>query len=779
MQSQTPKFPQAYYAPPPPEPQEPEFDFDLKEYIHKIQGHWRLILVCLILAIAAGTVKFFMTPKEYQARAVLQIERRSSTAILGTNSPWLENWWNLEYYPTQERLLTSRGLAEKVVRDLRLYDDPAFSGTRARPVESGVEEPTADIDQATVASLANRIRGGLSVSRVRETQLMQLTYRSRSPEIAARLANGFAEAFIDWGIEKRSRTADQASTFLANQAEALRAEIIERERKLQDLSRQADIVDLDPESSVTLQRLNALNQDWTDAKRQRIENEADYQELLRTPSETVANRISGGEVSELRAGLLRLEEDYSTRLSTFKPEWPEMKELNSRIEAAREHLQSVINENADKAVSAARAEWQAALRQERALEGEIAELKSATMDEKSQSLMFFNLQDEAENQRDLLNELLRRQSETEVTARLQDTRESNVRIVDTALIPGGPFRPSLKRNLTLALLAGLGLGLGLAAMLEFMDRSIKTADELERVTGLPTLAVIPDINKPSGGYGYSRLYYGYGGTYGSGGKSGKSNKAGSGRERRRGERGGEDLARIELLPFSHPRLAVSEAYRSLRTAVLLSTADDLRILSVTSAEAGEGKTATASNLAVVMAQLGRKVLLLDADLRKPRQHQVFGISNRVGLVSYLTGGAPLDNTVFQTSVENLFIGPSGPVPPNPSELLASERMQRFTQELRSRFDLVIIDTPPTLAVTDSTIVGTYADGVVLCCRAGSLQKDAARECRDRLHRAEARILGNVLNAHRSGVAGSSSYRKYQYYAAYGAEEESSSQHPAA
>ncbi|MCB1058021.1 MAG: hypothetical protein KDD11_21175, partial [Acidobacteria bacterium] len=617
---------------------QPEADsaLDVKEYLHKLRRHWRLIVVAAATAALAGLVMYFITPKQYAARAVLQIERRSLAPLLGSENPWLENWFNLEFYPTQERLLQSRGLAERVVRDLDLANHPDYDHGRSAAALDG--QASADADEVALAQIANGIRGGLSVRRIRETQLVEITYQSRSPEMAAKLANGFAEAFIDQGIHTRYENAGTASSFLAEQIETLKREISERESQIQEVSRRTDIVALDPESNVTLQRLQALNQDYSEAKNERIEKEASYRELLSQPEESVADNYSGGEVTQLRTALSSLEQDYTSRLNVFKPEWPEMVELKARIDSARENLQKVVRENTSKARETAKAAYQAAARKEEALEKELNDLKSQTVDQKSTRLEFMNLEDEVRTRRDLLNDLQRRQSETDVAARLQNSRTSNVRIVDSALVPSAPILPSLRRNVGLGLLIGLLAGVGLALLIEFLDRTIKSGEELERILGMPTLAVIPDISetgRPYGGYGIygygSRLLQGYGAE--------RRPEPPKRRSKPTEKVVAKDNERIELLPHSKPRLAVAEAYRSLRTALLLSSAQKLKSIAITSAEAGEGKTSTAANLAVVMAQLGRNVLIIDGDLRKPRQHQLFKASNRLGLVNHLVGNA--------------------------------------------------------------------------------------------------------------------------------------------
>ncbi|HSG40378.1 MAG TPA: polysaccharide biosynthesis tyrosine autokinase, partial [Thermoanaerobaculia bacterium] len=340
---------------------------------------------------------------------------------------------------------------------------------------------------------------------------------------------------------------------------------------------------------------------------------------------------------------------------------------------------------------------------------------------------------------------------------------------DKALVPGGPFRPSLRKDITYGLLLGLLFGIGCAVIIEFLDRTVKTPEEVERKLGLPTLAVIHDIADSGKGYGYSG--YGYG--YGDNPEEGAQPRPGRGKalpalERKKGPLPAAASAQIELVPHERPRTLISEAYRSLRTALMLSSARELKAVAVTSAVAGEGKTATASNLAVVLAQLGRQVLIVDCDLRKPRLHQVFGVSNRHGLVNQLTSAADPE-PIFPTEVPNLWITPSGPIPPNPSELLSSDRMREWLRSVRGRFDFVVIDTPPALAVTDATIIGLLADGVVLTLRCGKVTREEARHCRDRLRQSGIKILGAVLNRYRS-LQGGAAGRRYRYYETYAAEE---------
>ncbi len=771
---------QPFFPEEPPSPEQQEVEFNLSEYFGMVRRHWKLVALSLLVALIAAGVHYAVTPKEYMASSTILIERRNLSPVGGSASPWFENFWNLEFYPTQYELLQSRGLAERVVRSLDLMSDPAFNtGTSASKERSGTT--TAEEDEATLGQLALQLKGGLAVEPVRSTQLVRLSFRSSSPEFAAKAANAFAESFIDMGVEDRYASAGKASTFLGSQIETLKQEISEKESKLQAFSRSTDIVTLDPQSNVILQRLEALNTALMDAKKARIEKESRYHEVMTGPAEAVADSLAPGVIGGLRTQQLQMERDYETRLKTFKPEWPEMVSLKAQIEKGREHIDAVVREMVQKARSNATADYQTVLRQEQSLSNELDVIKKEAIDQSSSAVQFTNLKVEIETRRELLDELMRRQSETEVAVRLQDTRESNVRIIDQALVPGGPFRPSLRKDLTYGLLLGRLFGIGAALLIELLDRTVKTPEEVERRFGLATLAVIQDIADVGKTYGYSAYGYGYG--YGDPptgeqprvrpgkGKAKGKGLSGGWLERKKGTPGA--APQIELVPHERPRTLISESYRSLRTALLLSSARELKLVAVTSAMAGEGKTATAANLAVVLAQLGRPVLIMDCDLRKPRLHQVFKVSNRLGLVNQLTGTADLDAVILPTEVPNLWVLPSGPTPPNPSELLASERLRELLRTLRGRFDYVIVDTPPALAVTDATLVGALADGVVLTLRCHKVTREEARLVGDRLRQADIKVLGAVLNRYRALQAGVARGYRYPESYGYGAEESGS------
>ena len=715
---------------------------DFGKYLHALRRRWQILFVCLAISIGYSMVQYSLTPKEYKAVTTVQIERkRLSTLALG-QAGWMEDWWNMEYYPTQYRLLRSRGMAERVIVHLGLHRDPSFNPVSAQQAEE--EEAQDEAADTRLANLAMRIQGRLDVNPIKETQLVELTYRSTSPQDAALIANAYADVFIDWGNQDRNETVTKASDYLSAQIKTLQEEIGQGQQQLNAFVGDSDF-SLDPAGEALVERQQLLRKQRDEALTNRLNREASYRELTGLPREVaVASSNKASRINELKGQLFNLESQYETRLETYRPEWPDMVQLRMDIETKKDELERLVDDAYKEVIEQSSAELQKIRREEASLNEELRKLANDARLQNSDAFTYNNITTYIETRKELLEELVKRQSEV---ASVQTTSESNVRVVDRAITPLSPFRPSLRRSLLLAILFGAGVGVGIIFLLEFLDRTIKSAEELEGILGLPTLTVIPDLAERSRkgrygkGYGYG-YNYGYGYGYGYGGRSKRGGKKG------KNEEGSGDSPQIELLPHHSPRLAVSEAYRSLRTALLLSSADELRVVGMTSAEPSEGKTTTTTNLGVVMAQLGRRVLIIDADLRRPRMHKVFQVSNRLGLVNYLTAQVEMEKLFSQTEVPNLWVCPSGPIPPNPSELLASERMREFLSQIRSRFDFVLIDTPPALPVADAVILGPLVDGLVVCARAGVLTRDDAKLCRERLSYADLRIFGTVLNRYR-------------------------------
>nr|MDQ2970695.1 polysaccharide biosynthesis tyrosine autokinase [Acidobacteriota bacterium] len=453
----------------------------------------------------------------------------------------------------------------------------------------------------------------------------------------------------------------------------------------------------------------------------------------------VVDMIASSAIAQQRNEQARVEREYAEKLNLYKPEWPAMQQLKIQIDKGRQHLDSVIRETVAQARESARSEYQTALRREASMKGVLGVQKSEAMNVNTNAVEYNNLKVEVQTKRALLDSLLRRQGETEVMSRLSGEGVSAIRVVDRALPPSSRFSPSYRQNAVIGLLSGLFLGVGLAFFLSFVDRSLRTAEDVERYLKVPALGVIPSVGgEATGKHGY---------VYGRRLSRNKEAKPAAGEPS------------IELLPHRQPRSIIAERYRAFRISLLMSRAGGLKSILVTSAFSKEGKTATAVNLAVVLAQLGKRVLLVDADLHRPRLHEIFHVSNRTGLVSILAENLNPERAVARTEISDLFLVPAGPSTPNPSGLLSSEAMGSFLDLARLNYDYVILDGPPVLPVSDSLVVGYKTDGAVVCIRGGETPRENVAKAIAKLRRGGVWILGALIN---NVVEDADTYGKYQY-----------------
>jgi capsular exopolysaccharide synthesis family protein len=371
----------------------------------------------------------------------------------------------------------------------------------------------------------------------------------------------------------------------------------------------------------------------------------------------------------------------------------------------------------------------------------------------SSAVLYNGLKVEIQNKKTLLDSLLRRESETGVEARLKGLRTSNIRVVDRARVPVRPSSPNKKRNLILALILGLGGGVGLAFLFDFLDNSVKTSEDVERYGGLPTLGVVPkfSLEGASKAYSYGRRLKSHKepamlgeGTVSA--PAGPSPAVGTGAPFVATVEQAEKIGSIELVPHYFPNSRLAESYRSIRTALLLSSADNpVKTVAVTSALPGEGKTVSVANLAITLAQSGKTVLVIDADLRRPRQHRLFKVKNTFGLTTYLTDAVALKDVVKSTEIPNLFLVNAGPIPPNPAELLGSEKMNRFIKMMAEECDFMIFDLPPMLEISDALVLGAKVDGMVLVIQGDKTSREALKKAREKLDLLKVRTIGVIIN----------------------------------
>jgi polysaccharide biosynthesis transport protein len=693
-------------------------EFNIAEYVAIVKKHRRLIMMVASVCVAIAVIFSLLSKPAYKATVVLNVEREKSSPMDIGSAATVYAPYDPEFLPTQTRLMTSREVAERVVQRLRLTENEQFMPRRSGALRT---DTRPDAERA-----AEAVQESIDTNPVRRTNLVELSVVQSSPKLSADIANSVADAYIDWNVESKYLVVGQASRFLTAQIEQLRSEIQQKERQFQAYSQQKDIVSVDPQSNGTMQNLESFNKDYAGAVADRVSKEAHYYELQTAKPEAIADSLSNGLVSQLRNDQARLEREYAEKLNLYKPDWPAMLQLKAQIDKGRQHLSGVIQETVSKARDNAYTDYMTALRREQTLKGVLQGQKSEAMTQNVNAVEYNNLKTEVDTKRTLLDTLLKRQAETEVTSRLRGERVSNVRIVDRALVPVSRFRPSYKRNLSLGLFLGLLLGAGVAFALEYLDRSLRSVEQVEKYLGLPALGIIPSVSSN----GVNVYSYGY---------------AALRRKKKAATKRAAAVTSIELLPSTHPRSSVAESYRAFRTSLLLSRAGGLKSIVITSTGPGEGKTSTAVNLAVVLAQLGKRVLLVDGDLHKPRVHEIFKISNRMGLVSILAENIDPGLATVPTSIPKLSVVPAGPLSPNPSALLSSDNMKRFLAHAGENFDFVVIDAAPVAAVADAILIGYLVDGAVLCVRGGVTAREHVIRVRERLTRANVRILGVLIN----------------------------------
>jgi succinoglycan biosynthesis transport protein ExoP len=691
----------------------------LSHYWNVMRKRWKVAAAILVVVMAGTFLASYFSKPLYRSTIQLQIEREMHTMTL-------EDLFGIpasdqEFLQTQYVLLRSRGLALRVVDEHKLYNDADFyppGVTGKTPAE------LADIK----SGIAGSILGGISIAPVPNTSLIEISYVGTSPKAAQKVAEAWGDSFIRMNVAKKLESVQQASEFLSRQISAVKADLDVSRRQLQEYGESRGIVSVGESGgeNVSMQKLMQLNSDTTTSQASLMEKQSALASLERTSPDAVA--ANDAIVMRLNDELSRQEREYSEKLLQFREGHPQMRQLADQIEKTRIARTNAIRQAYAKALEAARADVTAASSRLNAARGAYETQRTEAQKLNIDAARYLDLRMAVETKQTLLGSLQKQLSETEVSARLRGSASSNIHWVDHAQVPGGRFNLSMKKNLQSAFPLGVILGLAAIFFLEYMDRSVKTPEDLEKLTKFASLGVIPAAGSVSrqGGYGY---------TYG----------RNPSRLRAVEQSSDERPAGIELLPHTDARSPISEAYRAFRTSLLLASAKSPKIMVITSSFAREGKTTTSVNLAVVLAQMGKPVLLIDADLRRPRIQKVFPGRMNLGLVNYLAANIPLDDVIQPTEVPNLSLVLSGPIPPNPSELLASDRMKHLLEEIRARFAYVIFDSPPVLAVTDAVVLGAIADGVILCVHGGQTPRELVQRSSERLRLSNISVLGAILN----------------------------------
>ncbi len=702
-------------------PEEPH----LLDYVRVLSKRRWVAGTAFTVVVLLATVYTFTATPIYEASTKLLIESENPN-VVSFKEVIDEQSAKIDYYQTQYNILQSRSLARRTMDKLALWDREEFgappnekrfslkamlaapfalvaSAFRSAPEPSAPPEPSAspapeETETASQSQAIDLFLARLKVSPVRNSRIVDVRFRSTDPAVAARTVNTLAKSYIEQTLEYKFLSSKEASDWLGEQLANQRKQVEQAEAALQRYKEANDAISLEDRENIYVQKLGELNTAVTRAKTDRLEKEALYNQLRaiqndRAALDTFPAVLSNPFIQQQKSEVADLQRQLAALSEKLGDKHPDIIKTRSTLQSAESKLQGEIG----KVVQSVRNQYLAAQTQENSLFGALEAQKREALAMNRKGIEYSVLRREVESTRQIYDSLLQRAKETGVSAEL---KTSNIRVVDAAETPRSPASPRRGLNLLLALLGGSMLGVGLAFFFEYLDSRIKTPDEIRVHLGLPSLGMLPAID------------------------------------------------------FKNPYPLVSngipanfaEAFRAVRMNVVFSSAEEgSRSLLVTSTGPGEGKTMVAGNLALSLAQAGQRVLLVDADMRKPKIGEAFGVKQEPGLSNLLVGNAKASEAIRKGPIGGLWLLPAGRMPPNPAELLGSKRFTEFLGSLRDHFDWVVIDSPPVMAVIDAAVVAHKTTGVVFVVGAEMTSRHAAKNALDQLENARAKFVGAVLN----------------------------------
>jgi capsular exopolysaccharide synthesis family protein len=589
-------------------------------------------------------------------------------------------------------------------------------------------------EKAKLSPYVDVLASNLSAEPLPDTRMLVISFTHTDPMLAAEVADNVAQVFIQRTFDTKTERFTNASDWLDRSTRELKAKVEQAEQALANYSRDHNIFSSDEKNSLAIDKLSRLYDQSTRASTERMLKESLYQEVKAGRVAQLPESFSDAKLAELQRRLGELTTSHAQLDVTYGPKNPKVMEVKQQMTA----IQQQINESRTSLEEKLRADYERAVRDEASLKTALEQAKAEAAQQNQAAIQYNILKQEVDTNTALYKDFLERTSQSKIQRAEQ---HNSMKIIDPSQVPGSPVGPNRMRTIIIGFFISLVAGVGLAFMLEYLDNTVKTVEDVTRYAQLPALSVIPAISARK-----RRMLSN---------SNGKKRAVGS-----LGEAEGGHL-RTEQLVTLDSRSSVAEAYRVLRTSVLLSSVDNppKKIL-ITSGQPGEGKTTTVVNTAISLAQLGSSVLIIDCDLRKPSIHKVLGVDQSRGLSMYLSGKINLADAMQRLPIPNLWVLPCGPIPPNPSEMISSAKMKAMLRVLAESFDHIIIDSPPLLKVTDPVILSTLVDGVVLVVHGGRSTRDVVRRTRQELSVAGAKIFGVVLNNVDLQAEGYDSYSSY-------------------
>lgn len=676
---------------------EAEEESHLLEYWHVVLRRRRVVVAVFLASVSVAVLRISLTRSVYQATASLVFERENPKVIDFKEVEQVNALFGDEYYVTQNKLLQSRVLIRTVIEELDLLQDPEFGGPRSpKEIEKIRAGPPGEspVLEKSIDNFLERLR----VQWFRNSRVIAVSFEAYQPELAARVANRLSQAYIEQVLQHRYQASSEAAQWLAKQIDEQRRKVEAAEQSLQAFKQKEGIVNIEERRSLLEQRLKDLGGALTSLKTQRLEREALYEQMKDARNaEELPEVMRSPVVQSLRIELANLERQLAQLQERYLDQHPEIVRVRNQIQETRQKIAG----EAQRVIRAAENDYKAAAAQEASVASALEAAKAEALDLSRRGVVYDSVKRELEANKVVLNSLLARHKETDVA---QALKAINIHIVDPAVVPRDPVRPKPAFEVALGVFLGLGLALGLAFLLEHLDNTLKTPEDVRQRLKAPLLAAIPELQSMPG----------------------QPNTL--------------VVGPTQQGPFI-------EGYRLLRTALHYSWPEEKgqRVVCVTSTAPGEGKTLTAVNLALTLAFLEGKVLLLDGDLRRSQAHAVLRAKRVPGLADVLVGHAKISEAVQRIPGTTLSFLSAGTAAPSPADLLTVSSFKRLVESLRDFYSWIIIDTPPVGAVADPLVISAVGDGVVLVAGAEMIPYKAVHRTLERVAETGARILGVVLN----------------------------------
>lgn len=738
-------------------PSQQNFLEQILYYWHAIlRWKWTGLTVAFIILVITVVI-IFVFPHIYSARGTIWIDEGSNILPFEDLSR-LSGEINAQ---SHSLLLSSRSLAAEVIDRLKLTDNPEFTGGQQIISSRPASENTQYKEKLIDSFLRN-----LSVNPLPGTKLIEVTFNHQNPELAAQILNTLFDSYIEMLVKRKYYASEQATEFLTNQMAALQKDIEENEKKLSELSTEQGILPTSSAEAPLLTKITEVNAALTAATLDRVNKLSYYNQLKSMRPEDISVTDSNSALAKLKEQYLLLSREYARRLANIKPEYPEMQKLKSEIEATYEALQA----EKENMIKSAYADYLGALAKEQNLQRLLDELKAQVYKTNSNVILYNSLKIETDNKKALLEALSKRQSETDLASRLKDLQALNVWVVDKASVPVDPSFPNRKKTLLIGLILALLGGAGTSLFINYLVATVKSSRDVSQATNLATIGTIPAFEKefkPRGPLAeYRSLRNLLSGRPNPGDK--RSKKAGKIKEKADlspavpGTRGQIAAHRIELILAREPQSIQAESFRSIRTSLMLSLMDSNRKAFLFSSPLSQdGKSSVISNLGLALAQAHKKVVIVDSDLRKPRQDKIFELDYSWGLSHFLSSIVDATEVILPTRYTNLFLVPAGNAQIPPLEALLSDKMKAFITFLRQQYDYVLLDSPPLLAISDALVLSKMVDSLILVVRAGQTPISALKQVKAKLDAHHLNCLGVIINE--VNLVEQEGYYSRQYY----------------